>query len=127
MPSKRSSCSNAPAGLVSALVSNTASGSGLPVLTALTVTPPEISVCDGLFGSLLGMNSCTVPMTHTSFPTAAAEGGAAEVNTKMPSDVAGSPSPLDGIWTKNPFDFRPVTMPSVWTVMLTSGDVLPLP
>src|SRR5690242_1612502 len=128
MPSYFSSCRRAPAGFVSLAVKTTGDGSAFPVLIAKIFVGEEISVCDGLFGSLAGMNSCTFPVTHTLFPIAAAAGGALEVKTKRPSEVLGSPSPGGGIWIKNPFDFLPVTMPLV--VMLVdpaSGEVFPLP
>ena len=59
----------------------------------------------------------------------AAEAGALEVKTKMPSDVAGSPSPPFFICRKKPLDFRAVTIPLVVTLPGTpmSGDVTPLP
>ena len=50
------------------------------------------SVSGGCSGSAAGTNSATVPVTCTSAPTAAAAGGAELVNTRMPSDVAGSAS-----------------------------------
>jgi hypothetical protein len=86
-----------------------------------------ISVCVGLLGSAEGANSCTVPLTHTRLPATAEPEGALEVNTNTPSEVAGSLSPGGGIWMKNPFDFRPVTMPLVVTAEPASGDALPLP
>ena len=81
----------------------------------------------GLPRSWLGMNSCTVPVTQTSLPTAAAAGGAEEVNTNTPSEVIGSPSPGAAIWMKKPFDFTPVTMPLVVTMLRASGEASALP
>ena len=52
-----------------------------------------ICVTVRLVASLPGRNSATVPETSTWAPTAAAAGGADEVNTKMPSEVASLPSP----------------------------------
>src|SRR6266576_3126056 len=88
-----SSCNKAPVGLASGLVRTTGPGRVFPVLIAKTLLGDVSSVCDGLLGSLLGMNSCTFPVMHRSLPTAAAAGGALEVKTKTPSDVLGSPSP----------------------------------
>ena len=54
--------------------------------------------------------------------------GRAFVNTNMPSDVAGLPSsPVGWLWTKKPFDLRPVTIPLTVTTWLTRGEVAPLP
>src|SRR5262249_16830977 len=76
-------------GFKSVVVKVTAAGSELPVETTPTVGPVS-SVSGGLFGSLLGRNSETVPLTVTRLPTAAAAGGVLEVKTKMPSEVVGS-------------------------------------
>src|ERR1043166_9912691 len=73
-------------GFKSVGVSVIAAGSELPVETIPTVGPVS-SVAGGLFGSLLGLNSETVPVTVTRLPTTAATGGALEVKTKIPSDV----------------------------------------
>src|SRR5947209_4662375 len=128
MPSYLSSWSMPPAGLVSEGLSTTGGGSGLPTLIAKTLLGEAISVCDGLAGSLPGTNSWTFPVTHNSLPATTTAGGADEVNTNTPSEVAGSPSPGGGIWMKKPLDFRPVTMPLVVTpVAPASGDVSPLP
>src|SRR5579864_2786055 len=93
MPSYFSSCSSAPAGFKSAAPSRTGGGSVLPVLVEKMLVVEEISVCDGLLGSEEGMNSCTVPVTHTELPGAAATGGVLLVNTKRPSEVLGLLSP----------------------------------
>src|ERR1700687_3297088 len=116
-----------PLAWVSAAVRTTGGGSALPVLMAKMFVVEASSVCDGLFGSDAGMNSCTVPVMQMLFPSAAVAGGADDVKTKMPSEVFGSPSPGEGIWIKKPFDFKPVTMPLVVSVLPASGDVLPLP
>src|SRR5258708_26303220 len=76
MPSYFSSWLMDPAGSVSVTVSVTGVGKGLPVLINDTAGDPEISVAGGLLGSLLGINSLTVPVTWTRLPTAAAAGGA---------------------------------------------------
>src|SRR5258708_7470838 len=127
MPSYFSSCNRAPAGLVSAAVRATGAGRALPVLLAKVLVTELISVCEGLAGSELGMNSATVPLTHTVLPIAAAVGGALDVNTKMPSEVAGSPSPGEGICMKKPLDLRPVTMPLVVMAASFRGEAFPLP
>src|SRR5438034_2658492 len=127
MPSYFSSWSMGPAGSVSAAVSTTGGGSGLPELIAKMLVVKLISVAGGLPRSWLGMNSWTVPVTQTSLPTTAAAGGAAEVNTNTPSDVAGSPSPGASIWMKKPLVFTPVTMPFVVTLVPASSDSSPLP
>ena len=77
---------------MSATVSVTGVGKGLPLLISEIEGDPEISVDGGLLGSLLGMNSATVPVTCTKFPTAATAVGRLEVKTKTPSEVLGSPS-----------------------------------
>src|SRR5438552_3938621 len=92
MPSNFSSCSIDPAGSVLADVNIIGTGRGLPEEMRVTVGLPEISVTGGLFGSDVGLNSATVPLTKTELPTEAAEGGAVEVKTNMPSDVFGSAS-----------------------------------
>src|SRR5947207_14220109 len=92
MPSYFSSWSIGPAGLVSAAVSVTGVGRGLPVLINEIVGVPEISVEDGLLGSLLGINSATVPVTCTKLPTVAVAVGRLEVKIKTPSEVLGSAS-----------------------------------
>ena len=74
---------------VSGAVSVIGAGSELPVVLSDTVGEPAISVDDGLLGSDEGMNSCTNPVTVTRLPTVAAEVGALEVKTKIPSDVFG--------------------------------------
>ena len=81
-----------PAGLVSAAVSVTEAGSGLPLESRLTVGEPAISVTGGLFKSADGMNSCTVPITATELPRAADAGSGLDVKTKTPSEVLGLPS-----------------------------------
>ena len=63
MPSYFSSWLMGPAGFVSATVSVTGVGKGLPLLISEIEGDPEISVDGGLLGSLLGMNSLTVPVT----------------------------------------------------------------
>jgi len=73
------------------------------------------------------MYSCTCPLTQTSLPIAAALGGALEVNTNTPSDVAGLLSPGAGDCRKNPLVRRPVTMPRVVTVRPATGEVAVLP
>src|SRR6266542_1248932 len=80
-----------PVGFVSAVVRVMAGGSGLPVETTEVVELTS-SVTGGLLGSEPGMNSCTVAVTLTRLPSAAAAGGALEVKTKMPSDVLVFPS-----------------------------------
>ncbi len=71
-------------------------------------------------------NSLTVPRAATSSPTATA--GVAAVNTKRPSDVAGSASAAaSGACRKKPFDLMPVTMPVVMTSCPANGDTKPLP
>ncbi len=63
------------------------------------MTLPPISVSGGLAGSAEGRYSTTLPLTRTRFPTAAAEGGAEEVKTRTPSEVAGSASASpSGAW-----------------------------
>src|SRR6266550_3222276 len=105
-----------PAGLVSAVVSVIGVGRGFPVLISEIEGEPEISVEGGLLGSLLGINSLTVPVTCTRLPTVAAAVGALEVKTKTPSEVAGSLSTLaSGVWMKNPLLLRAVTIPVVET------------
>src|SRR5215471_10777036 len=113
---------------VSAAAITTGAGSGLPVETNVTVGDPAISVVEGLLGSDDGMNSWTVPATTTEFPTAAAAGGALDVNTKIPSEVFGSASALtSGVCKKNPLVLTPVTIPLVVTALPANGDVAPLP
>ena len=70
------------------------------------------------------LNSATVAFICTSWPTLTA--GAVLVNTKMPSDVAGSPSPVASCM-KKPLLFSFVTTPRVTTPCPTSGLLLPLP
>jgi len=128
MPSYFSSWSIGPAGLVSATVKVAGVGKGLPVLISEIVGDPEISVEGGLLGSLLGMNSLTVPTTSTIFPTVAVAVGRLEVKTNTPSEVFGSASAaLSGFWMKKPFDFTPVTMPVVETSRQAKGEISPLP
>jgi hypothetical protein len=67
-------------------------GSGLPVESWITLVGAVSSVSGGESGSCVGTNSETVAVTCTRLPTAAPAGGAAEVKTKMPSDVFGSAS-----------------------------------
>jgi hypothetical protein len=59
-----------------------------------------------------GRNSLTVPVTRTRSPTATV--GALPVNTKMPSEVAGSPSPTGSCMKKlrPPAGVTAVTIPS---------------
>src|SRR5262245_29074715 len=100
IPSSRSSWSKTPAGSGKVAVSGTTAGSGLPVVRR-TVVGEVISVTGGCSTSDEGTNSEIVPVTCTKLPRAAAGGGAALVNTKMPSDVAGSASTLaSGSWLK---------------------------
>jgi hypothetical protein len=74
------------------------------------------------------MNSCTVPVTLTELPIAAAAGGADEVKTKTPSDVFGSESAFaSAVWRKKPLLRNAVTMPVVVTDCPTNGEVAPLP
>ena len=77
--------------LASAAVSATGPGKALPVLSRVTVGLTS-SVIGSWFRSVPGVNSVTVALTRTRLPTAAVAGGALLVKTKMPSDVAGSPS-----------------------------------
>ena len=129
IPSKRSSCSMPPAGLVSAGVRVMGVGNGLPELRKSTVMAPESSVIGALTGSAAGMNSDSVPTTRTSFPLAAAAGGALLVKTNTPSELLGSRSiSASAAWMKNPLDLMPVTMPRVVTTVPTgSGEVRPGP
>src|ERR1051326_1103409 len=128
MPSYFSSWSIGPEGLVSAAVSMTGVGRGLPVLISVTEGPPEISVEDGLLGSLLGMNSATVPVTCTKLPTVATAVGRLEVKTNTPSEVLGSASTaLSGFWMKKPFETTAVTIPVVETSLPATGEVSPGP
>ena len=94
-----------------------------------TVTVGVVSwVRGGLKGSVLGKNSLTIPTTLTRLPTAAAAGGAVEVNTKMPSEVAGLASTSASVdWRKKALAIRAVTMPSVTTAIPTIAEVEPLP
>jgi len=71
-------------------------------------------------------NSDTTPVTRSSVPGCAIAGGALEVNTKRPSDVAASPSPSRSC-TKKPLPVRRVTTPEVVTVWPTSGLTAALP
>ncbi len=85
-------------------------------------------VSGGLRGSLADRNSATVPTTLTRLPTTAAAGGVVEVNTTMPSEVAGLASTSASVdWTKKALVLRAVTMPSVTTTIPTIGEVEPLP
>ena len=109
IPSYSSSESNgfvvSDACVVSAAVIRMGAGNGLPVESCTTVGVIS-SVAGGLFGSAAGMNSCTVPVTCTLLPMAAAAGGADEVKTKIPSDVLGSASTVaSGSWIKKPLLF----------------------
>src|SRR4051794_5557107 len=91
-------------------------GNVFPVELRDTEIAPPSSVVGGLLGSALGINSCTVPVTLTELPMAAAAGGAEEVKTKTPSDVLGSASTFaSGVWRKKPLLRRAVTMPVVVT------------
>src|ERR1700674_1541517 len=131
IPSYSSSESNgfdvSDAWVVSAAVIKIGAGSWLPVESNVTVGVMS-SVSGGLCGSADGMNSCTVPVTLTELPIAAAAGGALEVNTKMPSDVSGLASTLaSGVCRKKPLLRRPVTMPVVVTELPAKGEVAPLP
>ena len=127
MPSSRSSWSTAPAGSGKAALRETGAGSGWPDDSRRTLGE-VISVRGGWRGSLDGTNSATVPVTWTRLPTAAAAGGAEKVNTKTPSEVAGSASTVaSGSCTKKPFDFTPVTTPRVETELPTRGEAAPLP
>src|SRR5436190_13398714 len=116
-----------PEGFVSAVVRVTGAGKAFPVLSSVTAGE-AISVNDGLFGSVLGINSLTVPVTATRFPATATEGGALEVKTKIPSEVLGSESAAaSGACMKNPLLLTPVTIPVVETSAATNGEVSPLP
>src|ERR1041384_3465043 len=77
---------------VAAAVIVIGAGNGFPVESRVTEIVPPSSVAGGLFTSADGMNSCTVPPAETELPTAAAAGGALEVNTNTPSEVFGSAS-----------------------------------
>src|ERR1700759_5630214 len=70
------------------------------------------------------LNSETLPVSVTAWPALTV--GAVLVKTKMPSDVAGSPSPI-GSCRKKPLLFTLVTTPDVVTVWPTYGLVAPLP
>ena len=82
------------------------------------------SVIGGLAGSDGGTNSATVPVTRTSAPTTAPAGGAVDVKTKMPSEVAALASTsASGVCRKNPLlKRRAVTMPSVVTAWPANGE-----
>ena len=83
-----------------ATVIGTGVGSGRFEASRVTTTEPAISV-KGNWG-VAGMNSATVPITNSRFPTAAAPGGVPPVRiTKIPSEVAGFPSAVS-ICMKNP-------------------------
>ena len=83
----------------------------------------DSSVIGGLHGIRAGTNSCTVAVTVTSLPTAAAAGGALLVNTKIPSEVAGSVSACaSGVCRKKPLVLRAVTTPVVVTNCPSYGE-----
>ena len=65
----------------------TGRGSAFPVEFSVTETVPLISVAGGLNGSKNETNSCTVPVTVTLFPMAAAAGTGLPVKTMTASDV----------------------------------------
>ena len=88
-------------------------------VTAVTV-PISVSVDEPV------LNSITVPVTCTRLPTTAAAGGAVEVNTRMPSDVAGLPSPV-GSCMKKPLLSSFVTTPVVLTTWPASVLAAALP
>lgn len=79
------------------------------------------------FGLVEGVNSSTFAVTRTRLPTAALAGGALEVKTNTPSEVAGSPSSLALCRKKPLLNLRAVTMPSVTTFSPTYGETRPLP
>ena len=80
-------------------------GKALPTESCTTVGA-VISVAVNMAGLPVLVNSVTAPVTCTLLPTTAAAGGAdEEVKTRMPSDVAGSPStPASGVCRKKPFE-----------------------
>ena len=90
IPSYFSSWSGAPVGFVSAAVKAIGAGKVFPLESNVIPVTLEISVCGGLFGSVEGLNSATVPATWTSLPTATEAGGAVLVKMKIPSDEFGS-------------------------------------
>ena len=108
--------------------SDVAVGSGCPG-GAICVTVGAVSCVDGgSNGSALGTNSDTVPVTWTRAVKAAAAGGALDVKTNTPSDVAGLASWLaSSSCRKKPFAVTPVTMPRVVTTLPTIGDDPPGP
>jgi hypothetical protein len=114
-------------GAPSAAVITIGAGTGLLTLRRLTISDPLISVLAS--GTSSDGNSSTVPVTATSFPITTSAGIEPPVNTKMPSEVLGSPSvSASGSWTKNPLPaLIPVTMPSTLTGFPANGETLPLP
>src|SRR5690242_16750615 len=113
----------APVGSMSAAVIVIGAGSGLPVLSTLTVGLPDNSVVGAADGSPAVANSCTFPLTSTPSPTA---GFGAPPNTNNPSEVAGSPSPSES-WIQNPLLFTAVTTPVVRTDFPSYGERFPEP
>src|SRR4029453_18009325 len=111
MASYFSSCSMPPVGEVSAAVIVTGAGSGLPEEKTVTMDC-VISVLGGLLRSAPGMNSVTVPVVSTNWPTATV--GVDDVKTIRPSEVAGLPSSSaapSGVCRKYVLEVRPVTTP----------------
>ena len=113
----------------SALVSSIGAGRATPVATTWMEVTDTSSVIDSWLRLVAGVNSVTVPVTRTRLPTAAVAGGAVEVKTKMPSEVAGLPSTCaSAVCRKKPLlNFCAVTMPSVVTMLPFSGDSRPGP
>ena len=113
----------------SVLVSGTGVGRATPVSTTWIIETEVSWVMDSWLRLELGVNSETVPVTRTRLPTAAEVGGAVDVKTKMPSDVAGLRSvAASGVCRKKPLlNFCAVTTPSVVTMLPMSGEVRPAP
>ena len=129
MPSSRSAVPGRAVGPKSALVSSTGAGRATPVASTWIDVTETISVIASWLRLVAGVNSVTVPVTRTRLPTAALAGGAVEVNTKMPSDVAGLPSAWpSAVCRKKPLlNFWAVTTPSVVTTAPSRGENRPLP
>ena len=84
------------------------------------------SVIDNWLRFDAGVNSLTVAVTRRREPTETP--GAMPVNTKMPSEVAGSASAASTDCRKNPLlNLIPVTTPSVSTNSPSCGLTAPLP
>ena len=127
MPSRRSSESGRLPAPASAAVISTGAGSGMPLPS--TTTPGETISVVGV--AAVPRNSSTVPVTRTLSPTATMF-GAAEVNTKMPSEVAALPSMAASPVAANDCRKKPlprlaVTTPSVITSWPSRADSSPLP